>query len=808
MRLAIGLIGAMGLGLTAGRHAQAQSAVNLALGKVAVFEPAPKYRHCADAGDPIQLTDGVTAGSNWLNSSTVGWGRESVPLRVTFDLGSTRRVAEVRVNTVGGGRANVFYPANIVAFTGDGESTVRPVGSCDSLDLAQRRFDPLRASATPHVFTIRTPGAAGRFVHLLLVPDGDFVFLDEVEIIAADEEPTEPTAPPPTIPLKDAVTLLPSARERAMWRAALDRLDNALGGSARNELNAEVAALRRAGDEASLTSFPVWTELNRRAAELRANSLRAITGKSLLVTEADPVVALRTFDPPLPELLATAEKNERPRLRVETWRGEFESLSVNAMNTSDETVRLLAAITPFRRADGSVHPSGGVTLRHAHGVAAHGAGRIGDALVKWPDFGVTLAPGEATQLFLVFHDDDLPAGEYAFALDLTAIGADGEEIAHEMLQGDLVVAPLKMPSKARLRTCVWSYPERAEATKNVPAEAARDMRDHYVNTQVMFWSSSLPMPKLNVRGEVEFDFAKFDTALERYGPVDQYLFYWGLGVNRRQLPNMGAPLSPEWKNGLRTWLNAWVARLRDRGIDYDRFAMYPFDEMIPAEFVDMAKFIKEVDPRIRIYANSRGDEEGTELTRIAPYIDVWCFRDLPVGGRMSESEKKIRKSGMPVWSYDVARPAKGKPPLGYYRMQMWRAFARGDQGCGFWVYADPGIESADAWDDLASPDGKYSIIYGLPGKPEGLDLSGESLVPSRRWEAWRDGVEDFEYLSRLRDGVQAARQQGRWTEADAAQALLSRVVREVLDSSENGIAVRSARREITASILSLESGKP
>lgn len=808
MRLAIGLLSMIGLGLVESRLAQAQSTTNVASGRPAAFDPAPKYRHCTDPGDSTQLTDGVSAGSNWLNTSTVGWGREAAPIRVTFDLGVTRRIAEIRAHTVGGGRANVFYPANIVALAGDDESSARPIGSCDSLDLPQRRFDALRASATPHVFTIHTPGAAGRYVHLLFVPDGDFVFLDEIEILADGGDPADPTTAPPAIPIKDAAALLPAVRERAMWRAALDRLDNALGGSARNELNAEIAALRRAGDEAPLTSFSAWTELNRRAAELRANALRALTEKSLLIGEADPVVALRTFDPPLSDLIALAGQVARPRLRVEAWRGEYESLAVNAMNTSDGTFRLRATLTPFRRADGSVHPSGGATLRLAYGVAAQGAGCIGDALVKLPDAGVTLAPGEAAQVFVVFHDDEWHAGEYAFGLDVTATGSDGEEVAHEMLQGDLVVAPLKMPSKARLRTCVWSYPERAESTKNVPAEAARDMRDHYVNTQVMFWSSSLPMPKLNARGEVEFDFAKFDAALERYGPADQYLFYWGLGVNRRQLPNMGAPLSAEWKNGLRTWLNAWVARLRDRGIDYDRFAMYPFDEMIPVEFLELARFIKEVDPKIRIYANSRGDDEGAELARIAPYIDIWCFRDLPVGGRMSESEKKIRKSGAPVWSYDVARPAKGKPPLGYYRMQMWRAFARGDQGCGFWVYADPGVDAANAWDDLASPDGKYSIIYGLPGKPEGLELSGESLVPSRRWEAWRDGVEDFEYLSRLRDAIQAARQQGRWTEADAAQALLSRVVREVLDSSEDGSAIRSARREITAAILSLEMGKP
>jgi len=233
--------------------------------------------------------------------------------------------------------------------------------------------------------------------------------------------------------------------------------------------------------------------------------------------------------------------------------------------------------------------------------------------------------------------------------------------------------------------------------------------------------------------------------------------------------------------------------------------MYPFDETLCDEFYQLAKFIKtEVDPRIRLFANSRGAPGGHEMSRIAPFIDIWCFRDLPYGATIGPEEQRIRRSSASVWSYDCARPAKGKPPYDYYRLQMWRAFARGDTGCGFWVYADPG--AADAWDDFATMHGRYGVVYGPQGGPAGLDYAGESLIPSRRWEAWREGVEDYEYLVALRDATSAARRSGDSGSADRAQKVLDEAVRGVLEHRSDPEAVYRARRAITQQMLRLQPG--
>lgn len=51
-------------------------------------------------------------------------------------------------------------------------------------------------------------------------------------------------------------------------------------------------------------------------------------------------------------------------------------------------------------------------------------------------------------------------------------------------------------------------------------------------------------------------------------------------------------------------------------------------------------------------------------------------------------------------------------------------------------------------------------------------LTGPAVVPSRRWEASREGVEDYGALYIPRDAIAKARQNGKAQGADAAQTLL------------------------------------
>jgi len=777
---------------------------NLARGRSYTFSSPPSYKLTVDSGDATQLTDGVSRGADWRQRSTVGWSRGATRPYVVIDLGSVQPIDEVRVHSVGGGKANVFYPANIALLVSDDGRTFHMAGAADSLDLPQNRSDPIAARRTPHVFRMTSLGTRGRYVLVLLDYDGVHLFVDEIEVLRGSHDPQSVTFDPGNNFSIDAVRkALPLAREYAEARLGLTRWLRAAKGRTPDprpmiqRLQAELRGVR-------WHDLDALRAIENRIGLARGRWLGVVTGRRFVWTRANPMVQFRPFD--LPARLDATCTDDSRRIDVSLWQGEYESAAVSLFNCGTERLNVKPVLTPLRSpTEDMLYAGDTITLRRAAFVDARGAGRIGDALVKIPDGGIRIEPGRAEQLWLTFHNPKLIPGTYHFAIDLAVRSGGASAVSsHEMVQGTLTVQPIQFPDDPTLSTYTWAFVERADLTKDVPEEAVADLRAHYVNTDVLFWSKCLPMPRLDSDGHVNLRFKELYHSLKRYHDNDLYMFYWGLGRFRKNVPHMPAVGTKAWRVAIKDWMTKWTTFLKDQGVDYDRFIMYPFDEMLPDEFLAFARFIKEdVDPRIRFFANSRGDKNGKQMARLAPYIDVWCFRDIPYGARIAPTEQRVRRGASSIWSYDAARPAKGKPPQGYYRLQMWRAFARGDTGCGFWTYSDPGEGNGDAWDDFNSTHGKYGVIYGPIGKPPGVDLSGERIVPSRRWEAWREGVEDYEYLSLLRKAIIAARRAGDRGQAIKAQAVLDRALKRVLEHPGEPDRVYEARRDITAELLRL-----
>ena len=97
------------------------------------------------------------------------------------------------------------------------------------------------------------------------------------------------------------------------------------------------------------------------------------------------------------------------------------------------------------------------------------------------------------------------------------------------------------------------------------------------------------------------------------------------------------------------------------------------------------------------------------------------------------------------WTY--ANPLYGSPfePYQDYRVAVWSAWNEGMTGFGYWIYS-----YQSHWDSTGL-DHNWSVVYrtDLPDTPAEVSTQ-ELIVPSKRWEATREGVEDYAYLSMLR----------------------------------------------------------
>src|SRR5439155_7387998 len=186
----------------------------------------------------------------------------------------------------------------------------------------------------------------------------------------------------------------------------------------------------------------------------------------------------------------------------------------------------------------------------------------------------------------------------------------------------------------------------------------------------------------------------------------------------------------------------WYAEhMRSLGCDYDDYAIYLQDEpgLLGRDsafeaFVAQVKRFKAAEPRIQLYANPAGGARAELLRPLDGLIDVWA-PDLHLVREQPEEVTKLFQRARHYWHYEAPGDQRTLDPLGFYRMKPWVAFQMGMTGGGYWVYS-----SADFWGTTPGVSDEYGSIYRTDKGP----------VTTKRWEASRDGIEDFELLWLLR----------------------------------------------------------
>lgn len=108
-----------------------------------------------------------------------------------------------------------------------------------------------------------------------------------------------------------------------------------------------------------------------------------------------------------------------------------------------------------------------------------------------------------------------------------------------------------------------------------------------------------------------------------------------------------------------------------------------------------------------------------------------------------------------------------------------------------------------AWTDFDGARPDFSIVYDAATAPEGVSRA-EAQIQSRRWEAWRDGVEDYAYLGELRRRIALAREVGADTQRIAqADSLLKTVAENGAANPDDAGTYRAAKAMIFEAILRL-----
>jgi hypothetical protein len=226
------------------------------------------------------------------------------------------------------------------------------------------------------------------------------------------------------------------------------------------------------------------------------------------------------------------------------------------------------------------------------------------------------------------------------------------------------------------------------------------------------------------------------------------------------------------------YIRALRDHLRERGWGYEDYAFYLLDEPgldngvnIPV-LLDAGGLIREADPKLHTYTDPVAGLSWRDLERIAPLVDVWAPNMYLVSGLLSGDPriKRIMKEKT-VWSYECFSQVKSLSPLRYNRANAWRAKFFGLAGIGFWTHSTTEV---DHWLAGKTFNDEYALVY-----------PGELPVPSVRWEAARDGLEDAAAIVLLEQAIQRHRQSGTKRDVVAeAEVALRIAINDIMELSD------------------------
>ncbi|MCC6486975.1 MAG: PQQ-binding-like beta-propeller repeat protein [Candidatus Hydrogenedentes bacterium] len=474
------------------------------------------------------------------------------------------------------------------------------------------------------------------------------------------------------------------------------------------------------------------------------------SGSPLLVRSANPWAPFTGFSD------LTSGRGGAPALTVEAFGGETESAALDLYNASGTARTFRVMLEGLQQGEQTVIPKDAVTLHEVVEVPTEMRDLSADALPLLNSANTIMVPAwGGRRLWLNLRTHGLAPGEWSGRVVLRSL--DVEPVNSE---ADLTVTvwPVRVPDKQALSLCHWGYVH-SSCLKEYPEAALDDQVRHGTN---VFVGLFYPKAEFDAQGNLvgEIDFRQHDDYVKQHAPHGRILFF-----NYQHALKGPAPVESEaYGKAHVAWLRAWVAHLAELGVTYDGFALYPIDEPglndgLVQSYIRMAQLAREADPKIVLYTDPVGRISEEELRAMTPYVDIWCPNR---GGFIVDQSNAakfdlIKATGKTVWTYECDANVKHQSPLGYYRAQAWLAWDRGLTGIGFWSYC---TSQDDPW---FQPTLRHDYLLVYPGN---------GVVSSVRWEAVRDGVEDYNLLAALKRAAGNPPASAKREDLEAAKALL------------------------------------
>jgi hypothetical protein len=751
---------------------------NLAKGRPYVFRDQPGYPYCTDSGDAVQLTDGEFTSppdTLWVQKPAVGW-RSVIPVVFTVDLGKVQPISGAMYSTAADSSVGANWPSSIFILVSDNEKVWRRAGDLVKLSHKEGRVQP---RAGYFRFKSDQLNTRGRYVQFVVVPDGIFTFCDEIEIYSGPNSllTSQITGPIVTDVIKLARIAATNMGIERRLRADVATVRNRLAGSRlpseqkkalSGRLDAVVREIPNIPDvdpDTFRTTYP----MNNLQAEIFAVNgviLRESGFPVLTVSKTDRYEYFAPLESPRHE-------EDVPALSIDMMGNEFRSDSFLLTNASEQPIPAKIRVQSL---PGGESPQWLTVSTVPWTDTAAGVPVAAALLTVAGDGGghpITLPTGLTSKVWFTVDSSSLEPGEYRGNV---VIESNVEPIS---IPFNLRISAVRM-NKPRLSLGMWDYSPDGRYGPNT-AKTIQMMRSHFVDSP---WSTLdvLPWPDAGY-----FDASGNLVKPLRFDALDKWIQQWPGARHYFVFANVSEEFAgkkagtEEFNVRVGNWAKALAEHMFSRGLKPEQLGLLLVDEPGNEEqerrVVNWGKAIRTANQRPMIFQDrdleldsSKADYFSlqNEATSMA---DIICpqFKPYHAGGEKEvQYYEGFRQEGKELWYYQCMGPTKSYSPQVYYRLLAWHAFTHHMMGISFWAFFDKG-NAISSWNEYESS--------GVPFTPVFLDPKG--ITTGLHWEAVREGIEDHEYLSMLREAAD------RTTDTKLKSQAAS-----LLNSINNGLAQR------------------
>lgn len=377
----------------------------------------------------------------------------------------------------------------------------------------------------------------------------------------------------------------------------------------------------------------------------------------------------------------------------------------------------------------------------------NGLQEAADVIIPLSQFEpVTVAAGECRHLWLTVDARDLEPGNYSAEAVIRPMTARADRRPREakLVKLNIRAWPFALPEELPITVFTWDQGMALSSN-----EWLANFREHRINAFHirMDTQSNESRVKLNPDGTLaeQPDFSELTERLLRGKPHARLFMFESFRFRGGDWPSTDDTsipyMSPEWQKGFTQWFQAFSDYLQGLGIGTDQWVWYSFDEAFfqggEKASLQQAQLVHELNPNTQFFMDTWPSGEA-QLEPWQGLNVIWC-PDYGIYGLAPWSWIKDHQDAeqQPTWMYSCHDQTRGFQPHSFYRCRGWLTWIYGLDGMSYW--ATP-VHTGSQWNDLDGPRGDTcTVLTGEDGQP----------VNTRRFDAYRDGIEDYLYVCRL-----------------------------------------------------------